>query len=583
MNTTISSFNSKHIQLSVPYKNKEFLFCFIYLKLKENIYNKLEFLESISKNQHMLDVFKDAIFLSHSSHYNIIQIFIEDKDFNIVINEKLVRFLIIFFDNHSYDLLSKTVNYVLDNYIIKSQYLEASTTNDIHFQKKERNLINLTYFLIEMFNKKFMDSEPSEHRTFVINKIIYMLDIGIINFYEELEMRRNELRVVRGEILIAVSDNELDILTSEKKDLLKRRLYLNKIIGRLYYSIEQFIDFLITDFYKIQNKDIYNIIYVYKKNNPFFYKNIFNFITFSKLIMRALSTHNYQFIIDFSNFYFDLCIKTHNNIFIKEISTSPFIGSIFELAYNVSKTDIDLELFLFSISKIINRIEDYKPILNRINIVLIKKISYVLLDKLKGVYVNDTRLYKTEKCILFIDCLEKINKNILLSYEIRNIYIENIFYIFDTIFKKKEIEVTKKYIATRINIIIVELITMHYNSILNYFSSDINTLCKESWNNYISYFGHKNYLITQFYETVRNQLEFNSNQKHTKDPICNSIIEYPVKIPETEIYMDRYIISRCLMEKEENPFNRNKLTIVEINNLIFKSKNNNKKKIDFKK
>ena len=567
MSSTISSYDSRQLQLNIPYKNKEFLFCFIYLKLKENIYNKIEFLESIDKNPQMLDVFRDAMFLSYSFHYNIIQMFIEDKDFNIVINERLVRFLVIFFDNHSYDLLNKTVNFILDSYIIKSQYLEASTTNDRQFQKKEIHLINMTYFLIEMFNQKFRDSEPSEHRDYIINKIIYVLDMGIINFYEEKEMRKQEIRVIRGELLVAISQEEIDILNSEKKDLIKRRLYLNNILDLLYYSIEQFIDFLTTDFYKVKNKDLYNIIYVYKKNNPFFYKNIFNFITFSKLVMQALTTQNFIFIMDFSKFYFDLCLTSKDRIYITKISTPIFIGTVFEIVYCISKTDTDIEEFLFGISKIVNTIEETTPILNKVCHGLQKKISYVLLDKLKVVYINRVQLYNYSDIIHFIDLLEKIDKNILLSYEIRNIYIENVFYIMDNIFKTNEIDVTKQEIAQKINKIIEELITTKFNSILNYFSSDIYPLCKQTWNNYISYFDHRNYLLTHFYELVGKQLEYRISMKHTTDPICSSIIEIPVKIPETDIFMDRYIISRCLMEKEENPFNRNKLTLNEINNI----------------
>lgn len=566
MSSTISSYDSKQLQLNIPYKNKEYLLCFIYLKLKENIYNKIEFLESISKNPQMLDIFRDAMFLSYSSPYNIIQMFIEDKDFNIVINERFVRFLVVFFDSHSYDLLTQTVNYMLGYYIIKSQYLEASTTNDRQFQKKEKHLINITYFLIELFNQKFRDAEPSEYRDFVIRKIIYVLDIGIINFYEEKGMRRSELRTVRGDIMVAVHQNEKDILVSEKKDLLKRRLFIDKLLDCIYFSVEQFIDFLTKDFYIIKNKDLYNIIYIYKKNNPFFYKNIYNFITFSKLVMQALLTHNYTFIMDYSNFYFDLCIN-NDTVYLNKISTPIFIGTIFDITYHISKTDTDIEEFLLKIYKIVNMVEQTKPVLHKIYKGYLKKISYVFLDKLKEIYINSIKYYKSYNLIQCIRFLELISKEVLLSYEIRNIYIENIFFILDNIFKKKEIDMNKIEIAHLINICIEDIITTHYNSILNYFSSDISTLSEETWNNYIDYFDHNNYLLTHFYETVRNQLNFKSTQEHKKDPICSSIIEMPVKIPETDIYMDRYIISRCLMEKEENPFNRSKLTLEEINNI----------------
>ena len=73
-----------------------------------------------------------------------------------------------------------------------------------------------------------------------------------------------------------------------------------------------------------------------------------------------------------------------------------------------------------------------------------------------------------------------------------------------------------------------------------------------------------NYLFTNFAETIKLQIDYKTSQNLSRDPICSRIIECPVKIPDTDIYMDRYIISRCLMEKEENPFNRTKLTLNDI-------------------
>jgi len=561
MSFTISKYDDNQVHIGLSYANKEALYCLIYIKLKENIYSKMDFLESISKSQKMMDVFKDAMFLSHPSSYNIIQMFIEDKDFNVVINRQFVDFLIIFLDNYSYELIMPTTNYIIDNYFLKSQYLEASTTSDIMYQRKERHLINLTYFFIELFNRKFKYSEDSTIKTYIIDKIVHLLDIGVINYYEELNLRRADLIILRNELEQASTHEELTILTQEKNDIIKRRLYLNGILQGLYYSIEDFIDYLIKYFYKIRNRDVYNIIYIYKKNNPFFYKNIFDFITFSKVIMQSLIIQSKEFIIEYSNFYFDLTLKSKNDIFLKKISTTIFLREIFNIAYKISKTDIDIELYLLNIADLNDKMENKGSIIRVVNTNYQKKIAYTFLNQIKKVSP-----YKTEVIIAYLTFIGKINKDILLSYEIRNIYIETIFTLFDSIFRNKVILDINKNLADLINIIIRTLISKSYNSVLDYFSSDINPLCKLCWDNYNESYNNKNYLFTNFIETIKLQIDYKNSQDFTRDPICSSIIECPVKIPDTDIYMDRYIISRCLMEKEENPFNRKKLTLDDIKN-----------------
>jgi len=47
------------------------------------------------------------------------------------------------------------------------------------------------------------------------------------------------------------------------------------------------------------------------------------------------------------------------------------------------------------------------------------------------------------------------------------------------------------------------------------------------------------------------------------DPICNTFIEYPVIMED--IILDGYIIYKYVLDKEENPFNRKKLSINSLN------------------
>lgn len=62
------------------------------------------------------------------------------------------------------------------------------------------------------------------------------------------------------------------------------------------------------------------------------------------------------------------------------------------------------------------------------------------------------------------------------------------------------------------------------------------------------------------------------------DPIMQTLIETPVLLPETNIFMERYVICRHLLSEETNPFNRDKLSIKTLDE--FNALENIKAKID---
>ena len=86
-----------------------------------------------------------------------------------------------------------------------------------------------------------------------------------------------------------------------------------------------------------------------------------------------------------------------------------------------------------------------------------------------------------------------------------------------------------------------------------------------AWNNYITFCNVTNSLLLTFNKSITPILKKNMEICQL-DPISNCLIEYPIKVPKTNIIMDRYILSRWLMSKEENPFNRQRLTLSDINN-----------------
>lgn len=78
--------------------------------------------------------------------------------------------------------------------------------------------------------------------------------------------------------------------------------------------------------------------------------------------------------------------------------------------------------------------------------------------------------------------------------------------------------------------------------------------------------------LTALLEAINKKLEKNEiSDSDTEiplefcDPLLCTPIEDPVVIPNTDIIMDRAIITRRLLEEEENPFTRSSLTIEELN------------------
>ena len=77
MSFTINNINSKELILNVPLHDDELIFCAIYLKMKKDIYSKINFLEAIQNNNTMLQILFNAYF-STSIYNNFINIFLED-------------------------------------------------------------------------------------------------------------------------------------------------------------------------------------------------------------------------------------------------------------------------------------------------------------------------------------------------------------------------------------------------------------------------------------------------------------------------------------------------------------------------
>ena len=136
------------------------------------------------------------------------------------------------------------------------------------------------------------------------------------------------------------------------------------------------------------------------------------------------------------------------------------------------------------------------------------------------------------------------------------------FFVLNFVFNEKNNRInTNLEILYNINTILLDVINHKFNYILNYFAYENSELDIIYWNKYCSYFNHNNFLINNFSNIISKQTKnimINNNQR---DPITNSLIEIPIYLSDCDITMDKYVLYRCLMDKEINPFNRKILTI----------------------
>ena len=68
-------------------------------------------------------------------------------------------------------------------------------------------------------------------------------------------------------------------------------------------------------------------------------------------------------------------------------------------------------------------------------------------------------------------------------------------------------------------------------------------------------------------------IEYNNVPHEFCDPIYMSILEEPVLLPDMDIFVEKSVIKRHLLTNEENPFNRKKLTILQLEEYNIKFEN----------
>ena len=181
------------------------------------------------------------------------------------------------------------------------------------------------------------------------------------------------------------------------------------------------------------------------------------------------------------------------------------------------------------------------------------------------------------------------DRTILLSFELRNIFFETLFFIFNKIYNHKNLienvknkknafinylnllngfvlTIYRKNYDLMIHLFSLELISFNENTWDLFFEYSANLKSKK-WSNYINYCFNKDdidNLKNILKEKIVERKSFiESFPNECLDTISGTFIEEPIVIPDNKI-VDKYIIYRCVLDNNENPFNRQKLTLSDI-------------------
>lgn len=659
-----------------------------------SIYEKIDILESISNSEEICKaILRSEIFTS--SNKNIIEIFIKNKNFNTTINKKLVSILIKIFKIINENTITSTliihrntnssqnkisfvpnllyaVNDLSKKYTEKSKYILLDNLITSINEEKEQELINFTLFLIELYNNICINEESKyllNIKSDLFDIIIDKLDIGVINFIEEKKLFQTNLTNLNTQIrnLTIIIENienvdfdmnytkqKLERIQQIKEKSEKRLLMLNRFTFILWDNlIQNFVDNVINyDNYVNSSMDIINsmdsiminkiikIVYLYKTNQPFVYKNFKSLFLFIKINIENNAVDTF-FKYKLIHLYYKLYLR-HNcksnitdlSIHLDNIFTPPsinnqlespdmlspdmlspnmlspnmlspdmlspdkkFIENILNLNIKIYEIYPEKDDYIFNFCELMNKIykNDYNTFLYIIEIHEEKffKFMYILLEIIKEYfediehldnydYLDYTNRFKyTISGFILINNLLKNTDTILLSYQLRNKFLETIFFIFNKIFSHTTLLMSIKtineletdltiinYLAL-FNTIIYKLFKNNYKTLLVVFSIEHIKFNKTNWENLIDYYNYFDIITIKTINDLNDDIfitgEFiNTFPNECLDPLCNTFIECPIMLPINDMIVDKYILYKYVLEKGENPFNRQKITINDI-------------------
>lgn len=235
-----------------------------------------------------------------------------------------------------------------------------------------------------------------------------------------------------------------------------------------------------------------------------------------------------------------------------------------------------------------------------------KNEIYISFNELEDAYHNSEqhlklyKIYKSLKTNLeflrsmfnFLVVLTNESKNILLSQELGEKYCSQINYYLNEITskeKRKLYNVKNKYDVGFQPLNLLDFLTKILLSCLDnhkfieymakdersYSSYNIKFAITKLWNNQL--ITRTEYLkLEKMYKQVDDKIKMEEEEVDLPDEFCDPLmaceIKEPVMLPDTDIIMEKSVISRHLLTDLHNPFNREPLTLEKLNSFNSKLK-----------
>jgi len=529
--------------------------CFIYsyrcktyskLNLEDNIlfillncvidkYNELIDNEIINKNNIIYNLVEENIDLLDIKYDKI-----KKYDKNIIYETLILALLKI--------TIQPCINNIENNNILIAEYNYI-----IDSVNKDENILH-NFDIIKNYvinnNKKLVDKYINYNRI-LYNKLnrrllekIYKFYVDLIHiFIEKCDMENNELfsniitEIIDFYIFYNKNYTFLYRDLKEKKELFS---FLTDVFNSKLSNIN--IDIKIIDF--LTNIYINEGVYISGNKEKIDITNILEktFLFYIKLDSYEDYTKNgikYKIICLYNNLFNTPYILHENmcKMVEKRNNISRFLISFVE-DINIFMTNFVIYYKLYLTNK------DYSKIANTYYIYI---EDYIRFYK----YMLKKHQDKIDEDVITI-CIHKLNKNIIklneLCKEKNNVY-KIILYIIDIylLLDNKYLQIIRNDIRS--------------------FNSDI---FKNIYNNMINIYKHKNILL--FYELITeiselnesNEIEYKNIPEDLLDPLYNTLIENPIILPSSGIYMDYDVIKKHLLYHNFDPFNRDELTLEKL-------------------
>ena len=555
----------------------------------------------------------------NENEYNI------DKNINIYLVYLSYIFLKLWTNGITIDKLKKIKYQYLESDQCKLDWLENKDMNSIKYnfltEMFYTNHKILEYSYITLLDEiQFRTSERNELDR-LIQMITDKLNNPTTNYFQELILNESKLKLSSSRLICL---ERIKFLTNIANDIYYNNyidtFYKKSSIWLLNISdvkmncmndILQNIIIFNLDVKKKLTYDIFNLVIMLLGNN-----NISNNPHLKTNIIKLLCTQTDNFYSNFMELIYEESkkIKLINNlihcmIFLNDSFSSGDIYDKYNPQLNIS---ILLRIIMYKDIKELDTGWKYlitidDKLLKKFINIIINNLSYCIQElflNLKKIYglenseesYDDTEMKKIEDIvkvyIIFTDDFIKINTIFSKVYLKEYISLENRGTICGSInhiltsmlgYRKKELNIKNK---DKLFFKPKDLLNKICNLLLNFVENDIflETLIKESSTdiskliskmNKILYTDGSSLFITKNEYDIIQKFSNDIKQKYDQkskideieipeefsDPIMMSLIEDPVFLPNTDIIMDREVISRHLVTEEHNPFNREHLTL----------------------